>query len=106
LGAMWLVHERRVYSLKSGLLIRDWIGSLGSGLHRERKWIRLVRGRRYRKDTGWARLGAEKGGSFLSKMYARSGEDGGSFMSSKVCSLGADLGLGLDVVYDIGSLCL
>jgi len=61
----------------------EGVGSLGSGLHRERKWIRLVRGRRYHRDTGWARLGAEKGGSFLSKVYAR---------------LGAD---GLDVAYDI-----
>jgi hypothetical protein len=74
-------------------------------LHRERKWIRLVRGR-YQRDTGWARLGAKKGGSFLSKVYAHSGEDGGSFMSSKVCSLGVDFGLGLDVVYDTRSLCL
>jgi len=92
---MWLVRERRVCSLESGLLIQDrteygssvarleGVGSLGSGLHRERKWIRLVRGRRYHRDTGWARLGAEKGGSFLSKAYAR---------------LGAD---GLDVAYDI-----
>jgi hypothetical protein len=46
-------------------------------------------------------LRAEKGGSFLSKVYARLGEDGGSVINSKVCSLGVDLGLGLDVVYDI-----
>jgi hypothetical protein len=55
-----------------GLLIRDWkwskarlgarckfegVGSLGSGLHRERKWIQLVHDRRYRSaDTRWARL--------------------------------------------------
>jgi hypothetical protein len=78
---MWLVHERRVCLLESGLLIQDQTeygspearleggGSLGSRLHRERKWIQLVRGRKYRRDTGWARLGAE--GSSLIKVYAR-----------------------------------
>jgi hypothetical protein len=62
---VWLVHEQSVWSPESGLLIRDrmaclgarleGVGSLGSGLHRERKWIQLVRGRRYHRDTGWAR---------------------------------------------------
>jgi hypothetical protein len=63
---VWLVHE---WSLESRLLIRDrmaclearldGVGSLGSGLHRERKWIQLVRGRRYHRDTGWAEKGEQ-----------------------------------------------
>ena len=68
---LWLVHEQSVCSLESGLLIGDrmtclgarleGVGSLGSGLHRERKWIQLVRGRRYHRDTGWARLKSSEG---------------------------------------------
>jgi len=94
------VHGRRMAHLGADIVARSWAKCMVA-------WERIAHSGSdgLPGSKAWrCRLARERIASFLSKVW---GEDGGcSWARRYLCSLGADLGLGLDVIYDIWSLCL